>query len=158
MRDKKDEIIGCIHLLKFYYVREWDYTDSQKFCKDILDKENIEYSDSDFKTSNCGCMDLKVLGLVGQYARKYVEDYFDEDPIKTGIMQKICYHCKALAQTQQEFSDFFSSAFKEDKPKPEVTIRKGESIRFNGGLNGLSTEEIESLVKISLDDEKPKSK
>lgn len=152
----KQEIIDFVMFtLPFHWIHGWKVESAKEFCKLIFDGEGIDYQEEDLnKKYTYGTGNMEAIEIVKRYADKYMEIYKTSDLEKYQEMYKVSSICDQLLNFSRSIDDIFSGKYEEGKPVQEITIKKGESIRFsNGAGSNLTPEELEHLMKATFNEE-----
>ena len=151
----KQEIIDFVMFtLPFHWIPQWSPEAAKEFCKLILDGEGIDYQEEDFnKKSTYGTGNTKAIEVVSRYAKMYREIYKTNDIQKMNMMNQIVTSCNRILGFSQSLDAIFSGKDKKETEQ-EITIKKGESIRFsNGAGSNLTPKELEHLMKATFSEE-----
>lgn len=152
----KQEIIGFVMFtLPIHWIHGWKEESAKEFCKLIFDGEGIDYQEEDLnKKSTYGTGNIKAIEVVSRYAKMYMDIYKTNDLEKYQEMSKILSSCNQILGFSKSLDAIFSGKYKEEEPEKEITIKKGESIRFsNGAGSSLTPEELKHFMKATFSEE-----
>ncbi len=155
----KNEIINFVMgMLHNIWIKDWPYEPARDFCKRILDSEGIDYQEENFHRFSFGYDPKKTPEIVKKYAEMYKDTYQDNDQEKTIEMEKIIETCNKIKKLDDgfynELHDIFNDTIKDSKPEKDITIKRGEAIRFsNGAYSNISPNDFEKLMNITFSEE-----